>query len=71
MQFVDNERHPAEVELHEKILEKFQISQDLAKEVEGRVREERSISTEADAGILSKVYRQYQKAIGAREEVEF
>jgi len=71
MQFVDNERHPAEVELHEKILSKFQISETLAKEVESRVREERSISSEADAGILSKVYRQYQKAIGAREEVEF
>jgi len=71
MQFVDNDRHPAEIELHDKVLQKFAISQELARRVEARVREERSISSEADAGVLSKIYRQYQKAIGAREEVDF
>lgn len=71
MEYVDMEKNPAEIELHDRILEKFAIDISVDREVEARVKEERGISDGADAGLLGRMYRSYQKAIGAREEVDF
>jgi uncharacterized protein (DUF697 family) len=71
MEYVDQEKGPEEIELHDKIVEKFGIDQHLASEVEIRVKKEKNFSGNVVKSFFSGLYNKYQKAIGAQDAIDF
>ncbi|MCJ8346206.1 EcsC family protein [bacterium] len=71
MEYIDLEKGPEEIELHEKILEKFKIDKKQAELVEIRVKKQKKISRTSFKNFFSGVYRKYQKCVGSKKEVQF
>lgn len=71
MQYVDQEKGPEEIDLHDKIIEKFKVDQKVAERVEIRVRTEKQAGGNALKSFMGRAYWTYQKMIGARQEPEF
>ncbi|PCJ20615.1 MAG: hypothetical protein COB02_03580 [Candidatus Cloacimonadota bacterium] len=71
MEYIDLEKGPEEIELHEKILKKFGISEKEANLVEIRVKKQRKVSSNSFKGFFTGVYRKYQKWVGSKEELKF
>lgn len=71
MEYIDMEKGPEEIELHEKILEKFGIDKKDAELVEIRVKKQKKVTTNTFKNFFGGVYRKYQKWVGSKKEVKF
>ena len=71
MQYVDQEKGPEEIDLHDKVIEAFKMDPSVAEKIEIRVRSEKQVSGNPLKSFMGKAYWTYQKMIGAEESPEF
>jgi len=71
MQYVDQEKGPEEIDLHDQVLEAFQLDPSVAEKIEIRVRSEKQAGGNPLKSFMGRAYWTYQKMIGAREAPEF
>lgn len=71
LSYVDSEKGPEEVDLQSKMIEKFDIPQKVANDVEIFVKTDSNAKGNGLLGMVKAAYHKYKKLIGAQEVAEF
>ena len=71
LSYVDSEKGPEEVDLQSKMIEKFDIPQKVANDVEIFVKTDSNAKSNGLLGMVKAAYHKYKKLIGAQEVAEF